>query len=56
MLLEEDTNLRVVGIETGWNGKNVGELWFADAISSFLYFSWHTAKYPESDGFSLLLR
>jgi len=38
--VEGDVGLRVVGIESGgWNGKNIGELWFADTISSMLYFS-----------------
>lgn len=37
--VEGEAGLRVVGIEAGWNGKNVGELWFADTISSMLYFS-----------------
>ena len=38
--VEGEAGLRVVGIESDkWNGKNVGELWFADTISSMLYFS-----------------
>lgn len=37
--VEGEAGLRVVGIESDkWNGKNIGELWFADTISSLLYF------------------
>lgn len=38
--VEDSVGLRVVGIESDkWNSKNVGELWFADTISSMLYFN-----------------
>ena len=36
--VEDEAGLRVVGIEDGWGNKNIGELWFADTISSLQYF------------------
>lgn len=36
--VEGEAGLRVVGIEENWNNKNIGELWFADTISSLQYF------------------
>lgn len=37
--VEGEAGLRVVGIEDGWGNKNIGELWFADTISSLQYFN-----------------
>ena len=37
--VEGDAGLRVVGIEENWSSKNIGELWFADTISSLQNFS-----------------
>lgn len=37
--VEGEAGLRVVGIEENWNNKNIGELWFADTISSLSNFS-----------------
>ena len=37
--VEDEAGLRVVGIEDGWGNKNIGELWFADTISSLQYFN-----------------